>query len=111
MKERIVVENKAFLNKTDFVCIEDVVKDLKVEYKKEQVPETFAEFQEICEKVIDKSKHDFEAHKGFTVIDEYQFRDDGSVWLYYENVDIVRNITIFQMWLILKGIFGVSNHL
>ena len=83
----------------------------KEDVEVEQVPETFAEFQEICEKVIDKSKHDFEAHKGFTAIDEYQFRDDGSVWLYYENVDIVRNITIFQMWLILKGIFGVSNHL
>ena len=72
-----------------------------------EVPENFDDFQEICEKVIDKSKHTFEAHKGFTLIDEYQFRDDGSVWLYYENVDIVRDITILQMWFILKGIFGV----
>ena len=48
MKEIIVVENKAFLNKTDFVCIEDIVKDLKVEYTKEQVPETMTELGKIA---------------------------------------------------------------
>lgn len=47
MKERIAVENKAFLNKTDFVCIEDIVKDLKVEYKIERVPESFAELKKL----------------------------------------------------------------
>lgn len=99
MKNRIIVTNNADM---DFI---ETYKN--VDYTKEQVPESFADFQEICEKVIDKSKHYFEAHKGFILIDSYQFRDDGSVWLYYENVDIITNISIFQMWLIFKGIYGV----
>lgn len=53
MRERIAVENKAFLNKTDFVCIEYIVKDLKVEYKKEQVPETFEELKKLCKDLKD----------------------------------------------------------
>ena len=51
MKERIVIDNKAFLNKTDFVCIEDIVKDLKVEYEVEKQPETFEELKELSKDV------------------------------------------------------------
>lgn len=56
MKERIVVANKAFLNKTDFVCIEDIVKDLKVEYIKEQVPEDWEELKKLCKEFEEKTK-------------------------------------------------------
>lgn len=56
MKEIIVVKNKAFLNKTDFVCIEDIVKALKVEYTKEQVPETFEDVKQLTKELIEKLK-------------------------------------------------------
>lgn len=108
MKEIMVIKDEQAIDEWNRTIAQFIDVDNKI-YKAEFIkePETFADFQEICEKVIDKSKHDFEAHKGFTLIDSYQFRDDGSVWLYYENVDIITNISIFQMWLILKGIFGV----
>ena len=76
MKEIIVVENKAFLNKTDFVCIEDIVKDLKVEYKIEKCPTSWEELKELC-KGIKGNKKDCGGAMWF----EFPIPKDSKLWL------------------------------
>ena len=108
MKEIIVVENKAFLNKTDFVCIEDIVKDLKVEYTKEQVPENWEELKELC-KTISKIE---------TIKDNVYFIIENKIFFrgitFHLNGDIEdfkgyvisENRTPAQMWQIIKNLIG-----
>lgn len=106
MKERIVVENKAFLNKTDFVCIEDIVKDLKVEYKIEKCPTSFEELKELCEDL--ESKDVFITSAGDCI--EYhglQFWVSGTVCHETEKFySIKSDRTPQQMWQIIKNLIG-----
>lgn len=108
MKEIIVVENKAFLNKTDFVCIEDIVKDLKVEYTKEQVPENFSELKELCEDL--ESKNVFIINAGNCIeFNGLYFWKDGSITTTQNNNDIwatKTNLTPAKMWQIIKSLIG-----
>lgn len=76
MKERIVIDNKAFLNKTDFVCIEDIVKDLKVEYKIEKYPTNWAELKSLCRN-IKGNKKDLGGAMWF----EFPIPKDSKLWL------------------------------
>lgn len=107
MKEIIVVANKAFLNATDFVCIEDVVKDLKVEYTKEQLPETFEDLKELCEgtkevgvftECISCNKLLFWSNGEIS-----SETDDG------EEIVYIENRTPAQMWQIIKNLIGENN--
>lgn len=70
--------------------------------KVEHIPETFDEVQILCERY--RNKHEFEAHKDFTVIDEFAVRNDGSVWLYYENIEIQTELTPARQWQIIKNL-------
>lgn len=85
MKDIIVVANKAFLNATDFVCIEDVVKDLKVEYTKEQVPETLEDIKDL----LDELKIEHES----VYVNDKDFK-----WTIKDKIKILRAINIkFKM--------------
>lgn len=116
MKERIVVENKAFLNKTDFVCIEDIVKDLKVEYKIEQVPETFADVKQLTKEHIDKLKlnkdvwkidiqKDFIDIEKLYVTHRVRFTSIGNI-LFDSYLKIAENKTPNELWLGIKSLIG-----
>lgn len=114
MKEKIVVENKAFLNKTDFVCIEDIVKDLKVEYKKEQVPESYEELRSLCFKIGTKDNHVFvfgDWGKGneYLMTHCLKFYPDGKICMDGDNVNefvVAENKSPQQMWQIIKALIG-----
>ena len=109
MKEIIVVDNKAFLNKTDFVCIEDIVKDLKVEYKIEQVPENFSELKELCKGIKEVTI----TEEGHINVDLVYFTKDGEIYTYVEGVltssiflPVSKDKTPAQMWNIIKNLIG-----
>ena len=108
MKDIIVVANKAFLNATDFVCIEDIVKDLKVEYTKEQVPETFEELKELCKKTGHYAVNILKGgllNKEYIFIFGLSFRDNGDIED-IENNNVAENRTPEQMWNIIKSLVG-----
>ena len=108
MKEIIVVENKAFLNKTDFVCIEDIVKDLKVEYKIEKYPTSWEELKELCEDL--ESKDVFITSGGDCIeFNGLYFWKDGSITTIQNNNDIwatKTNLTSARQWQIIKNLIG-----
>lgn len=106
MKEKIIVENKAFLNKTDFVCIEDVVKDLKVEYKKKQVPETFEELKELCKDIKDVDIEEADDLDVARIIihnaDLIYFEDEILMVAGFKKLEIKPE----KMWQIIKSLIG-----
>lgn len=106
MKERIVVENKAFLNKTDFVCIEDIVKDLKVEYKKEQVPEKFSELLTLCKDLKDVDIEEADDLDVARIIihnaDLIYFEDEILMVAGFKKLEIKPE----KMWNIIKSLIG-----
>lgn len=97
MKEKIIVENKAFLNKTDFVCIEDIVKDLKVEYKKEQVPTNWEELKNLC------NENNLEIFADVIYTNALSFHENGDI-KDNENSMVAENRTPQQMWQIIKSL-------
>lgn len=113
MKGLIEVENKAFLNKTDFICIEDIVKDLKVKYEIEQVPETFEEIKQLLhndKKVFNKSVKKIEISE-FMI--EIHFKLQTICFLHNGDIvepnclrPIVTKRTPPQMWAIIKNLIG-----
>lgn len=105
MKDIIVVENKAFLNKTDFVCIEDIVKDLKVEYKIEKCPTSWEELKELC-----KGKKNIEVDEDAIFVKDAEvillrLYDDGII-KDSGREEIANDRTPQQMWQIIKNLIG-----
>lgn len=114
MKEIIVVDNKAFLNKTDFVCIEDIVKDLKVEYKIEQVPETLGQVAFLLRQKLQENNRDWyiethiDRHKQEFRFMGILFSSDKTLSIKINGADVVvmTNISYPLMWQIIKSLIG-----
>ena len=103
MQEIIVVENKAFLNKTDFVCIEDIVKDLKVEYKIEKYPTNWEELKELCINL--KRDYDITCVSSTIWVHGLSFNETGIIGDSHHSF-IVEDRTPQQMWAIIKNLIG-----
>ena len=117
MKERIVVDNRIYLNEEDFIEVEDMITDnlTTAKYTKEQVPENFSDLQELCEKINSKK---FVVDCGYTtriIITEINF---GRTITFYDNglvivspdkdyeIILTENRTIQQMWQVIKNLIG-----
>ena len=105
MKERIVVDNRIYLNKEDFIEVEDIITDnlTAAKYTKEQVPETFDELKELCK---DNDKIgiglEFIEYDNFTIV----FKREGKILGCGDDLIIAENRTPAQMWNIIKNLIG-----
>lgn len=123
MKERIVIDEDFYVKHFQEREIEFQEEDMCSggnpeewwHYKKEKVPETFSDLQELCEKINSKL---FVVDCGYTariIITEIEF---GRTMTFYDNglvvvsadkdyeIILTENRTLSQMWQIIKNLIG-----
>lgn len=107
MKERIIIENKEFIE-----YFKHTDNDY-YEHRVEQVPETFEELKELCKGL----KGDIIWNKDYCEIKNFKISKDGNIYyrqiqIYYDGtitknyITVINNRTIPQLWAFIESLIG-----
>ena len=105
---KIIKTNKrCYLNKKDFIDIEDILRDLKADYESFNLPETFEELKKLC-RGFEGVKFFYDTVAGVEYIninDTIAFNENGLMLAMKNNFDVlVKKRTPAQMYQIIKNL-------
>lgn len=113
MKERIITNKRHYLNKEDFVDVEDIIKYLKGKYEVEQIPQSFDEIKQLLHDNKDVFNESVKKIEISEFMIEIYFKLQTICFLHNGDIvepnwlsPIVTNRTPQQMWQIIKGLIG-----